>query len=263
LQRRTDVIREIDNLDRSMVARLGGKSDAQLAVKELAAGDVALWGDEKRDLTQEVEELAKQRDDAIEARTRARQQRETIEESADIPRLQIERESLKAQLAAKVREYRVVVSAGGLIASTLRTFVRERQPKVLARASESFAQITGGRYSRVEQDEMAGKESIVVVSRDGRLTPDRLSRGAAEQLYLAIRLALVAEFAGRSEPLSLIMDDCLVNFDPRRAEQMARLLASSSGDGQCLLFTCHPETKELMLAQSDGAAKVVIMSAVT
>jgi uncharacterized protein YhaN len=263
LQRRKDVVREIDRLHRGIVARLRGNSDGEPALQELGTGDPALWEDEEHNLTQEVEELARQRDEAIEARTRARQLRETIEESADIPRLQAERESLNAQLTAKVHEYQVVVTAEGLISSTLQTFVRERQPKALARASESFAQITGGRFSRVEQDEVAGKESIVVVQCDARLTPDRLSRGTAEQLYLAIRLALVAEFAERSEPLPLIMDDCLVNFDSRRAQQMARLLASSSRDGQCLLFTCHPETKELVLAQSDGAAKVITMTAVT
>lgn len=53
------------------------------------------------------------------------------------------------------------------------------------------------------------------------------------------------------------MDDCLVNFDPRRAAQVARLLVESARDGQCLLFTCHPETVELVLEQSGGAARVI------
>lgn len=261
LKRRNTVVEEVKRLERTLVAGLGGGDDSEAAMMELAAGDVAVWEADERGLAQEVRELVEQRDDAIEARTRARQQRETIEESADIPRLQTERESLKAQLDAKVHDYRVVVTARGLIASTLQTFVRERQPAVLARASQSYAQVTGGRYSRVEQDEVAGKESVVVVSRNGRLTPDQLSRGAAEQLYLTIRLALVAEFAQRSEPLPLIIDDCLVNFDPQRAEQMAKLLVSSSQDGQCLLFTCHPETAGLMVAQTEGAVRVIPMEA--
>jgi uncharacterized protein YhaN len=261
LERRKDVVGEIGRLERTLAARFGHGDSVAEAAKELAAGDVATWQGEQRDLEQEVKELDGQREAAIDARARARQQREAIEESADIARLQMERESLKAELAAKVYDYRVVVTARGLIAATLQAFVRDRQPAVLARASESFAQVTGGRYTSVEQDD-EGNEAVVVVSSEGHLTPEKLSRGTAEQLYLAIRLALVGEFAARSESLPLIMDDCLVNFDPQRAEQMARLLSSSSGDGQCLLFTCHPETAELMVAQSGGAATVIKMPAV-
>jgi uncharacterized protein YhaN len=256
LLRRRDVVVEIDRLDRAIAKRFGGAGSAAEAARELAAGDDSAWREEQGRLKAEIEELDGQRDAAIESRTRARQQREDIEESADIARLQMERESLKAELAAKVHDYRVIVTARGLIAATLQTYVRERQPAVLKRASKSFAQVTGGRYTSVEQDE-EGKESVVVVAHDRRLAPEQLSRGTAEQLYLAIRLALVDEVATRSVPLPLIMDDCLVNFDPQRAEQMAKLLASSSREGQCLLFTCHPETAELMVTQSEGAARVI------
>lgn len=256
LLRRGEAVVEIDRLERTVANRFGSAESAAEAVRELATGDDLDWNEERGHLEEEVEELDARRVTAIESRTLARQQREAIEESADIARLQMERESLKAELAAKVHDYRVIVTARGLIAATLQAYVRERQPAVLKRASQSFAQVTGGRYTSVEQDE-EGKESVVVVAQDRRLAPEQLSRGTAEQLYIAIRLALVGEVAKRSAPLPLIMDDCLVNFDPQRAEQMARLLVSSSREGQCLLFTCHPETAELMVAQSEGAARVI------
>ena len=102
---------------------------------------------------------------------------------------------------------------------------------------------------------------MVVVKRDGQqLRPDLLSKGTQQQLYLSIRLALVAEFAKRTAPLPLIMDDCLVNFDPKRAAAVAGLLAERSADGQCLLFTCHPETAELMARQTAGPVKVIEMA---
>ena len=78
---------------------------------------------------------------------------------------------------------------------------------------------------------------------------------------MAIRLALVEEFGKRTEPLPLIMDDCLVNFDPKRAAAVAELLAERSSDGQCLLFTCHPETAELMARQTAGPVSVIDMPA--
>jgi uncharacterized protein YhaN len=56
------------------------------------------------------------------------------------------------------------------------------------------------------------------------------------------------------------MDDCLVNFDHHRAAAVAELLAGRFADGQCLLFTCHPETAQLLAAQTSGPARVVEMA---
>ena len=78
------------------------------------------------------------------------------------------------------------------------------------------------------------------------MTIDKLSRGTAEQLYLAVRLGLVREFAQRTAALPIVMDDVLVNFDPTRAERTAVALAEMSEHHQILLFTCHPETAELV-----------------
>ncbi len=74
-----------------------------------------------------------------------------------------------------------------------------------------------------------------------------MSRGAAEQLYLCLRLGLAAEFARRTAALPLIMDDVLVNFDPERARAVACELAHFSWRHQILIFTCHPETAALIL----------------
>ena len=48
---------------------------------------------------------------------------------------------------------------------------------------------------------------------------DELSRGTGEQLYLALRFGLIEEFAGQAEPLPVVMDDILVNFDVERARR--------------------------------------------
>ena len=46
--------------------------------------------------------------------------------------------------------------------------------------------------------------------------PDRLSRGTAEQLYLALRLGLVDQLGEVGSGLPVLMDDVLVNFSPDR-----------------------------------------------
>ena len=262
LERRASLSERVGSLERAVSVRLGSCEDPEGAMDELASGDAGVWEGEARRLSEELAQRRDERDAAIKAATTARGELQGIEESADIPRLQEQRESLRAELANLVHEYRVVSTANALIADTLKTYVRERQPAVLASGSKAFSTVTNGRYVRVQQDDAGGLESVVVVNRDGQqLKPDMLSKGAQQQLYLSIRLALVAEFATRTEPLPLIMDDCLVNFDPKRAAAVAGLLAERSADGQCLLFTCHPETAELVAGQTAGPVKVIEMAA--
>jgi uncharacterized protein YhaN len=95
------------------------------------------------------------------------------------------------------------------------------------------------------------------MDKDGRLkAPEDLSRGAAEQLYLCLRLGLAEEFSRRAEPMFLVMDDVLVNFDPVRRRATARLLLEFAERQQVLLFTCHPEIEELMREERPGTCVV-------
>src|SRR5207248_6930109 len=131
-----------------------------------------------------------------------------------------------------------------LASRTLQEFIRTRQPAVLEEASSAFARVTAGAYQRILPS--ADRESLLVLDRHAQhKRPEELSRGTAEQLYLCLRLGLAAEFARRTVSLPLIMDDVLVNFDPERAQAVARELARFSGQHQILIFTCHPETARL------------------
>jgi uncharacterized protein YhaN len=69
-----------------------------------------------------------------------------------------------------------------------------------------------------------------------------LSKGTAEQLYLALRFGLVSHFAETAEPLPILMDDILVNFDDDRADSAARSIEELAQHHQVIYFTCHPQT---------------------
>ena len=76
---------------------------------------------------------------------------------------------------------------------------------------------------------------------DGESLPvENLSRGAREQLFLSVRLALVAMYARRGVQLPMILDDVLVNFDDGRARLAAEVLTDFAKEGhQLMVFTCH------------------------
>jgi uncharacterized protein YhaN len=77
------------------------------------------------------------------------------------------------------------------------------------------------------------------------LEPEALSTGTREQLYLAIRLAYVEHYGRRAEPLPIVLDDVLVNFDPSRTAATLEALASFAARTQVLLFTCHDHLADL------------------
>jgi len=145
----------------------------------------------------------------------------------------------------------VAAAAAELIARTLGEFARGRQPAVLAEASALFAVVTDGAYERIIQtDDGAG---LKVVDRRGAMKgPEQLSRGTAEQLYLCLRLGLIAEFGRRHVTLPVIMDDVLVNFDIERARAVAAVLGEFARDRQALLFTCHHETVAMFQDAAPG-----------
>ena len=259
LERRARVAHQRDEHERRVQVALAALHDqAAKARTDLESGDPASWA-ARLDSLSIAERLASNaRTTAIEARRDAQTARARLEESADVPRLEAELEVTRTEIAAAAHEYRVAAAAEALVRDTLRSYARDRQPGVLERASRAFSTVTAGRYRAVVQVVDAESDEILVEQYDGaRLRPDQLSRGTAEQLYLTIRLALAAEFAIRGQELPLIMDDCLVNFDPRRAAAMAAHIAAATAGAQCLFFTCHPATADMLHRACDGHARII------
>jgi len=83
-----------------------------------------------------------------------------------------------------------------------------------------------------------------------------MSDGARDQLYLALRLACVEQAFERSEPLPLIFDDVLVNFDDPRTEVALSVLAEFAANYQILLFTHHDHVRDAAVRVAGSRALV-------
>ncbi|MDQ3683499.1 MAG: hypothetical protein M3352_10595, partial [Bacteroidota bacterium] len=89
------------------------------------------------------------------------------------------------------------------------------------------------------------KKDVLVFDANKRAKQiDQLSRGTKEQLLISLRLGFIDEYENTTEPLPLIVDEVLVNFDPVRAKQTAKILHEFAENRQILIFTCHPVTKD-------------------
>jgi len=243
--------------ERQIEARLGRGEEAELKRRELAAGRVEEWEKEEMEAGRATGDLEEEKEEVSTELGKVLTEQENLEESGDMPELRSRMEGMKADVAESFRRWQMLAAARGLIKETLAEFTKARQPGVLEEAGSLFARITEGRYREVIQS--GEGEGLEIVDSDGRVKlPEQLSRGTAEQLYLCLRLALAADMGERMVPLPVVMDDVLVNFDPRRAEATAQVLTEFSAGHQLLFFTCHPATMEL-LRQTRPETNVVIL----
>ena len=162
--------------------------------------------------------------------------------------LQVELADVEHQLAAQLDRRRLLERTGLLLEETRLTVARDHQPPVLRDASHWLARLTDGRHTAITTT--IDEARLEVHDRDGSVwKPERLSRGTREQVFLALRLALVRDLQRHGVPLPLVMDDALVNFDDERARAAARVLvefvSDQPGERQMLIFTCHAHVAEI------------------
>ncbi|MEI7744648.1 MAG: AAA family ATPase [Chloroflexota bacterium] len=147
---------------------------------------------------------------------------------------------LQARLEVTSREWTTFVLARHLLATARHAYEGEHRPAVIRIAEQYFTEWTRGRYRRILAP--IGSQIEAVEHVDGtNVAIEDLSTGTAQQLYLAIRFGLLEHFAQNAEPLPVVMDDILVNFDDERAALAAESIRELAKRQQVLYFTCHPE----------------------
>jgi uncharacterized protein YhaN len=139
----------------------------------------------------------------------------------------------------------VVTLSRALLERQVARFQERHQPRLIEELSALFAALTEGRYTRV-YPRYDDEGTFVAVRKDGvEVTPAAMSTGTREQLWLAVRLAYVRQYCEASEPLPLILDDPLVNFDAARARATLAVLADFARRSQVLMLTCHAHLVDL------------------
>jgi uncharacterized protein YhaN len=150
---------------------------------------------------------------------------------------------LEEELARALRERDRLHVLSRLLIRAEGRFRDEHQPDLLRRAEEHLARITRGRYSRlVLEDGDRGSVFHLHAPHLPHVLPvaPPLSTGTREQVYLALRLAIVDHLDEGREPLPLFLDEVLVNWDEDRRGRGLDVLARMAEERQVFLFTCHP-----------------------
>ncbi|MEG2557665.1 MAG: AAA family ATPase, partial [Raoultibacter sp.] len=151
---------------------------------------------------------------------------------------------VKTRLSESYAEYATLLLARRSLEAAIAAWESKSQPEVYRQASRLFADMTDGRWTKVCMSS-EGKLQVVDALK-ATYDPLYLSLGTCQQLYLALRIALLmaADNVGCATPI--LADDILVNFDNSRRVGAARALFELSNERQVILFTCHEEIVNLM-----------------
>jgi len=169
-----------------------------------------------------------------------------ITEKAAAARSLNEVEEERAYIERQVQELEVEHQAATYAMTLVEEVSRNKHagvaPKLAARASAYLAEITEGAY-----DELVIGHDLTISVRIPQTkamndAPEKsLSKGTVDQIYFALRLALVQGISESGESTPMLLDDPFANYDDRRLERTLRLIAQIAESNQVLLFTCRED----------------------
>ncbi|MEM6329856.1 MAG: AAA family ATPase [Planctomycetota bacterium] len=234
-----------DQLTKEIAAAIGRLGTEEDFAPMLSADAVGRLDGQWETLSAEHERIDLELRELLGRRGSLEEQRKALAEDTSLADKRMELDAVEAQLAEAAERWREHAAVGQMLELIRSDYEANRQPDTLLEASKHLERLTGGRYPRVWTP--LANDILLVDNRHGQSLPvDSLSRGTREQLFLSVRMAIVAMFARRGIQLPMILDDILVNFDAGRSRTAASVLCDFAKQGhQLLVFTCHEHVWEM------------------
>ena len=200
-----------------------------------------------RSLAMEDDDLDHRGKAAFAERDRGERRREALEGGTGAEVALARRKAAEAELQGTARQWAVLRLASLLLGTAIGRQRAGQQDPLLTRAGALMAALTGGAFSGLAQDyDESDRPRLVGRRASGTLVPvEGLSEGTRDQLYLALRLAYLEDYASRAEPAPFIGDDLFSTFDDTRTGHGLAALAAVGGTVQPILFTHHRHVADL------------------
>ncbi|WP_048000593.1 ATP-binding protein [Lactiplantibacillus herbarum] len=141
--------------------------------------------------------------------------------------------NMQTEITVLARQWMTRQLGANWIDQALQLLTQQQLPQVLAQAAVIFAQLTGKRYNEIK---LADEELLAITTTGARFNVAELSTATKEQLYLALRLALINHLGDQAR-LPLMIDDGFVNFDEHRRQAAWQELAEVAQQHQVIYFT--------------------------
>ena len=230
--------------------------------RELEKTNLEVLSSNKLQLEEEFRMVDEELKDLLEEKGSITNEIESIERREESSAMRLEKTVMMQKLKKKTDEWATLVLARTNLRKAIEKYEKERQPEVIKEAQSFYSRMTIQRYTGIHAP--LDEETIYVIDKNSRRKEiQHLSRGTAEQLYLSLRFGFIREFSQRAEPLPIVFDDILVNFDPVRFKAACTAIDELSKTNQILYFTCHPETVNQLTKTVSSSRKVDLPVGVT
>ena len=195
------------------------------------------------------EELLRRQADTVDRLSALRRRIHTtqgrIQARGDPEDLRSQLRRMEEQYAFLQKEYDAIALATEVLFVASSSLQTRFSPDLGSRAAAIFTKLTKGKYNKVLLDQdlrPSAQETGQFVAHDVPF----LSQGAADQLYLAVRLAICDMVLPADRACPVLLDDALVNFDDQRMAAALDYLLELSERRQVLLFTCQRREGEYL-----------------
>ena len=228
-QVKADLLQQWNNLDIQLKL-------SQIDITEMDSVEIHTIDEQIEERQMEKEALEQKLTKLNEELATVNHQIAMIEEGGTYAELLHRYKQLKYEFELDAKEWAKYSAAKVILQKTINNFKDLWFPKMLAKAEEFLALLTGGNYLRIlpKQD----SSGFMIESKDHLLyEANELSQATTEQIYISIRLALAMTVYEKYK-LPIIIDDSFVNFDSVRTKKVIQIL-NKLNDYQILFFTCH------------------------
>lgn len=164
----------------------------------------------------------------------------------ELDELKLSYELVSTRQKEAAREFAKLLVAQRMLQSAISAWEGTSQPEVYRKASSLFSLMTGGKWEKVA----LGPDGSLLATNAAHVTlpPAKLSLSTCQQLYLALRIALLMSADNVGGAIPVLADDILVNFDERRRAGAAAALAELAKVRQVIVFTCHEDVAAALRA---------------
>jgi len=162
----------------------------------------------------------------------------------ELQRVEEETVAIREKIAYLKHKGKALMLARDVLIEAGEEIKRTFAPDINRRMSAIVKGLTSGRYADLRGDDKLMLKVAVPESGDVK-SANELSGAAADQMYLALRLAMADLLTGSGETPPLFMDEVFSQFDDSRTALALKYFYDNYRDRQILLFTCKKREAEL------------------
>ncbi|MEE9393093.1 MAG: AAA family ATPase [Planctomycetota bacterium] len=241
-QNKERIARRRASMTRAAAAMTAEKSEIDRL--ESTLGRSHPQGLEPREMREEISVLSRRISSLLQAQGRVDAELRRLSGAASVDDIDGEVDAIKEELD-EVRLQRDRRNVAATILERVRCELGDGlSPRFVERASTIFNALTRGRYQGLFALEEAGRPRLYLRRSKGtEPVPAQapVSRGTAQQAWLAFRLALVDDLDRAADRLPLLLDEVFSEWDRHRIDGAAQILEEMSEHRQIFIATARPE----------------------